>query len=78
MGQSGTPSFGLDDFGLDDRMRLFGYITAENRLAYLWILRAFEAARASYHVVLHTAEVARAFLVSEAAMTRRIALEAMD
>jgi uncharacterized protein (TIGR02677 family) len=53
----GTPSFGLDDFGLDDRMRLFGYVTAENRLAYLWVLRAFDAARARYQVVLHTSEV---------------------
>jgi len=58
MAHPGTPSFGLDDFGLDDRMRLFGYVTAENRLAYLWVLRAFDAARASYHVVLHTSEVA--------------------
>jgi uncharacterized protein (TIGR02677 family) len=58
MEQRGTASFGLDDFGLDDRMRLFGYVTAENRVAYLWILRAFDAARASYHVVLHTSEVA--------------------
>jgi uncharacterized protein (TIGR02677 family) len=55
--QPGAPSFGLDDFGLDDRMRLFGYVTAENRVAYLWILRAFDAARASYQVVLHTTEV---------------------
>jgi uncharacterized protein (TIGR02677 family) len=53
-------SFGLDDFGLDDRMRLFGYVTAENRLAYLWVLRAFDAARSSYHVVLHTTEVSAA------------------
>src|SRR4051794_41512816 len=58
MTHPGTPAFGLDDFGLDDRMRLFGYVTAENRLAYLWVLRAFDAARASYHVVLHTSEVA--------------------
>lgn len=57
MGQPATRSFGLDDFGLDERMRLFGYVTAENHLAYLWVLRAFDAARASYHVVLHTSEV---------------------
>jgi uncharacterized protein (TIGR02677 family) len=50
-------SFGLDDFGLDDRMRLFGYVTADNRQAYLWVLRAFDAARSSYHVMLHTSEV---------------------
>jgi uncharacterized protein (TIGR02677 family) len=58
MAHRGTSSFGLDDFGLDDRMRLFGYVTAENRLAYLWILRAFDAARTSYHVILHNSEVA--------------------
>jgi uncharacterized protein (TIGR02677 family) len=51
------PAFGLDVFGLDDRMRLFSYVTADNRLAYLWVLRAFDAARASYHVLLHTSEV---------------------
>jgi uncharacterized protein (TIGR02677 family) len=53
-----TSSFGLDDFGLDDRLRLFGFVTAEHRVAYLWVLRAFDAARSSYHVVLHTSEVA--------------------
>jgi uncharacterized protein (TIGR02677 family) len=53
-------AFGLDDFGLDDRMRLFSYVTADNRLAYLWVLRAFDAARSSYHVVLHTTGVAAA------------------
>jgi uncharacterized protein (TIGR02677 family) len=60
MPRSGAASFGLDDFGLDDRMRLFGYVTAENRIAYLWILRAFDAARTSYHVVLHTSDVVAA------------------
>src|SRR3954465_3670022 len=60
MAHPGTPSFGLDDLGRDDRMRLFGYVPAENRLAYLWVLRAFDAARANYHVLLHTAEVAAA------------------
>ncbi len=53
-------AFGLDVFGLDDRMRLFGYVTAENRLAYLWVLRAFDAARANYQVLLHTTEVTAA------------------
>jgi uncharacterized protein (TIGR02677 family) len=53
-------TFGLDDFGLDDRMRLFSYVTSENRTAYLWLLRAFDAARDSYHVLLHTADVAGA------------------
>ncbi|KUL29184.1 TIGR02677 family protein [Actinoplanes awajinensis] len=50
-------SFGLDDFGVDDRLRLFSYVNADNRLAYLWLLRAFEAARTSYQVVLHTSDV---------------------
>lgn len=53
-------TFGLDVFGLDDRMRLFGYVTADNRLAYLWVLRAFDAARANYHVLLHTSQVTAA------------------
>ena len=52
--------FGLDEFTLDDRLRLFSYVTAENRLSYVWILRAFEAARTSYHVLLHTTDVASA------------------
>ncbi|GGM47146.1 hypothetical protein GCM10011608_34850 [Micromonospora sonchi] len=57
-GQPSRPTFGLDEFGLDDRMRLFGYVTAEHRFTYRWLLRAFEAARSSYHVMLHTADVA--------------------
>jgi uncharacterized protein (TIGR02677 family) len=56
-GRAGS-SFGLDDFGLDDRMRLFTYVTTENRTAYLWVLRAFDAARDNYHVLLHTTDVA--------------------
>lgn len=59
MAGSGT-SFGLDDFGVDDRMRLFGYVTADNRLTYLWVLRTFDAARSAYQVVLHTSGVAAA------------------
>jgi uncharacterized protein (TIGR02677 family) len=58
--QPAKPAFGLDVFGLDDRMRLFGYVTADNRLAYLWVLRGFDAARANYHVLLHTSDVAAA------------------
>jgi uncharacterized protein (TIGR02677 family) len=56
-GGSPAATFGLDVFGLDDRMRLFSYVTADNRQAYLWVLRGFDAARASYHVLLHTSEV---------------------
>lgn len=54
------PGFGLDEFTLDDRLRLFSYVTADNRVSYVWILRAFEAARTSYHVLLHTTDVASA------------------
>ncbi|MEJ3745485.1 TIGR02677 family protein [Actinomycetes bacterium KLBMP 9797] len=62
MADSDAPraAFGLDVFGLDDRMRLFGYVTADNRLAYLWVLRAFDAARANYVVLLHTSDVGAA------------------
>lgn len=62
-----TPAFGLDAFGLDDRMRLFSYVTADNRLAYLWLLRAFDAARASYHVLMHTTEAEEALVRLHAA-----------
>lgn len=55
---SARSTFGLDDFGLDDRMRLFTYVTTENRSAYLWVLRAFDAARDNYQVLLHTSDVA--------------------
>jgi len=51
-------AFGLDAFGLHDRMRLFNYVTADLRHTYLWLLRAFERARSNYHVLLHTTEVA--------------------
>lgn len=56
----GRDSFGLDSFGLDARLRLFSYVTADNRLVYLWVLRAFDAARANYHVLLHATDVAAA------------------
>jgi uncharacterized protein (TIGR02677 family) len=58
--EQGRSVFGLDVFGLDDRLRLFTYVTADNRLAYLWVLRAFDAARSNYHVLLHTSDVAAA------------------
>jgi uncharacterized protein (TIGR02677 family) len=48
-------------------MRLFGYVTADNRLAYLWVLRAFDAARANYHVLLHTSQLAAALTALHAA-----------
>lgn len=51
-------AFGLDAFSLDDRMRLFTYVTVDLRETYVWALRAFDRARANYHVLLHTNEVA--------------------
>ena len=42
----------------DDRLRLFAFATAEKRSEYLWVLRAFDHARASYVVLLHAADVA--------------------
>jgi uncharacterized protein (TIGR02677 family) len=51
-------AFGLDAFALDDRMRLFHFTAAEHWLSYLWLLRAFDRGRASYHVRLHAGEVA--------------------
>ena len=50
-------AFGIDAFALDDRMRLFHFLAAEKRTAYLWILRAFDRSRANYQVLLHTADV---------------------
>jgi hypothetical protein len=50
----GPVAFGIDAFALDDRMRLFHFLAADKRLVYLWILRAFDRARANYQVLLHT------------------------
>lgn len=52
--------FGLDAVDLDDRMRLFSFVTADQRHEYLWILRAIDQARANYQVVLSTEAVALA------------------
>lgn len=51
-------AFGIDAFTLDDRMRLFHFLAADKRTVYLWILRAFDRARANYQVLLHTPDVA--------------------
>ncbi|MFE4460344.1 TIGR02677 family protein [Nocardia tengchongensis] len=39
-------------------MRLFSFATAEKRADYLWVLRAFDTARAAYVVLLHASDVA--------------------
>ncbi|WP_336620163.1 TIGR02677 family protein [Rhodococcus sp. G-MC3] len=42
----------------EDRLKLFAFTTAEKRNEYLWVLRAFDTARANYVVLLHAAEIA--------------------
>jgi uncharacterized protein (TIGR02677 family) len=49
-------AFGIDAFTLDDRLRLFHFAAAEKRHEYLWLLRAFDRARANYQVLLHGAD----------------------
>ncbi len=44
--------------GADDRLRLFSFAVAEKRGEYLWVLRAFDHARAAYVVLLHASDVA--------------------
>ncbi|TJZ78422.1 TIGR02677 family protein [Rhodococcus oryzae] len=54
MSDSGTPAAGPRD----DRLRLFAFTSAEKRGEYLWVLRAFDHARANYVVLLHAGEIA--------------------
>jgi uncharacterized protein (TIGR02677 family) len=49
---------GLDGATVADRLRLFAFATAEKRGEYLWVLRAFDHARAAYLVLLHASDVA--------------------
>ena len=51
-----TPRFGIDAFTLDDRLRLFHFAAAEKRHEYLWLLRAFDRARANYQVLMHASD----------------------
>jgi uncharacterized protein (TIGR02677 family) len=58
-GTAASPSpdtFGIDAFTLDDRLRLFHFAAADKRHEYLWLLRAFDRARANYQVLLHVAQ----------------------
>ncbi|MPZ80533.1 MAG: TIGR02677 family protein [Actinophytocola sp.] len=55
---AGEHAFGIEAFALDDRLRLFNFATADKRIDYLWVLRAFDRARANYVVLLHATEVA--------------------
>jgi uncharacterized protein (TIGR02677 family) len=49
-------AFGIDAFTADDRLRLFRFAAAENRHEYLWLLRAFDRARANYQVLMHVSD----------------------
>ncbi len=49
---------GAEEFPHAERLRLFSFATAEKRGDYLWVLRAFDTARAAYVVLLHASDVA--------------------
>jgi uncharacterized protein (TIGR02677 family) len=49
---------GIDAAVAEDRLRLFAFATADKRGEYLWVLRAFDHARAAYVVLLHASDVA--------------------
>nr|WP_324192785.1 TIGR02677 family protein [Nocardia transvalensis] len=51
---------GFDGAAVEERLRLFSFATAEKRGEYLWVLRAFDHARAAYVVLLHASDVAEA------------------
>src|SRR6266702_2178722 len=53
---TGNAAFGIDAFTADDRLRLFHFAAAEKRHEYLWLLRAFDRARASYQVLMHASD----------------------
>lgn len=52
------PVFGLAAHALDDRLRLFSWVSGPDRRLYLWILRVFDRARQAYEVRLTTEQVA--------------------
>jgi uncharacterized protein (TIGR02677 family) len=54
---TGDAAFGIDAFTADDRLRLFHFAAAEKRHEYLWLLRAFDRARANYQVLMHASDV---------------------
>jgi uncharacterized protein (TIGR02677 family) len=53
---AGEAAFGIDAFTVDDRLRLFHFAAAEKRHEYLWLLRAFDRARANYQVLMHASD----------------------
>jgi uncharacterized protein (TIGR02677 family) len=57
---AGDAAFGIDAFTLDDRLRLFHFAATEKRHEYLWLLRAFDRARANYQVLMHASDAREA------------------
>lgn len=53
-----TTGFGLDAVAVDERLRLFHFVTGSERFLYLAILRVFDRARHRYQVQLNADEVA--------------------
>ena len=53
---AGDAAFGIDAFTADDRLRLFHFAAADKRHEYLWLLRAFDRARANYQVLMHASD----------------------
>lgn len=72
-------SFGIDAFTADDRLRLFHFAAAEKRHEYLWLLRAFDRARANYQVLMHVsdAQAALDLLASERPEARASDVQAL-
>jgi len=54
---AGGPRVADDPVVRDERLRLFSFATADKRAEYLWVLRAFDHARANYIVLLHASGV---------------------
>lgn len=50
-------AFGLDAFGVEARLRLFRFAAREDRLEYLWLLRAVDRGRRRYQVRLAEEEM---------------------
>jgi uncharacterized protein (TIGR02677 family) len=67
--------FGIDAFTADDRLRLFHFAAAEKRHEYLWLLRAFDRARANYQVLMHVSDAQAAL---EALAEERSEAQAAD
>lgn len=72
-------TFGIDAFTADDRLRLFHFAAAEKRHEYLWLLRAFDRARANYQVLMHVSDAQAALeaLAEERPEARAVDVQAL-